>query len=253
VVLGFISLDYGEQLSASGEDERSILILAGGGLNSSNVAVTDSAILNLTLWFNERSDSEDLNLQLTAVKVEAAKAATQSSGVISGMFLVFGTFTIAAGVLLVLTIVLMLAESRRSELGVLRAIGVTRSDARALAVMEGVVIAGLSGVLGSLLGLLLARGISAGFSSIFASAGSDLFTFSWEFNSLFSGWAWGFLLAMMTLWATSLWTSRTQYCISVTWWNAKDAERVALATSTNPNLYLGRRSTCITNSYHTRF
>ena len=208
VVLGFISLDYGEQLSASGEDERSILILAGGGLNSSNVAVTDSAILNLTLWFNERSDSEDLNLQFTAVKVEAAKAAAQSSGVISGMFLVFGTFTIAAGVLLVLTIVLMLAESRRSELGVLRAIGVTRSDARALAVMEGVVIASLSGVLGSLLGLLLARGISAGFSSIFASAGSDLFTFSWEFNSLFAGWAWGFLLAMMTLWATSLWTSR---------------------------------------------
>ena len=82
------------------------------------------------------------------------------------MFLVFGTFTIAAGVLLVLTIVLMLAESRRSELGVMRAIGVTRSDARALAVMEGVVIAAVSGVIGSLIGLLLAMGISAGFSSI---------------------------------------------------------------------------------------
>ena len=208
VVLGFISLDYGEQLSASGDDERSILILAGGDLDSNDDAITDAAIANLTAWFDERSDSEDINLQFTAVKVEAAKAAAQSSGVISGMFLVFGTFTIAAGVLLVLTIVLMLAESRRSELGVMRAIGVTRSDARALAVMEGVVIAAVSGVIGSLIGLLLAMGISAGFSSIFASAGSDLFTFAWEFNSLFAGWAWGFLLAMLTLWSTALWTSR---------------------------------------------
>ena len=131
------------------------------------------------------------------MKIEAAKAAAQSSGVISGMFLVFGTFTIAAGILLVLTIVLMLAEARRSELGVMRAIGVTRSDVRAQAVMEGVVIATLAGIIGSCLGLLLAMGISAGFSSVFASAGTDLFTFSWEFTSLFAGWAWGFLLSLI--------------------------------------------------------
>ena len=124
------------------------------------------------------------------------------------MFLVFGTFTIAAGILLVLTIVLMLAEARRSELGVMRAIGVTRSDVRAQAVMEGVVIATLAGIIGACLGLLLAMGISAGFSSVFASAGTDLFTFSWEFTSLFAGWAWGFLIAIVTLWSTALWTSR---------------------------------------------
>jgi len=208
VVLGFISLDYGEELSSAGVDERSILILAGGDFNSSDAEVTNQAIAALTQWFDERSDSEDINLKFTAVKVDAAKAAAESSGVISGMFLVFGTFTIAAGVLLVLTIVLMLAESRRSELGVLRAIGVTRSDVRALAVLEGVVIAAIAGVVGSLLGLLLAMGISAGFSSIFASAGSDLFTFHWTFSSLFAGWAWGFMLAMITLWSSALWTSR---------------------------------------------
>ena len=208
VVLGFVSLDYGETLSAAGEDERSILILAGGQLNSTNQSNVDAVITELTNWFDQRSDSEDINLQFTAVKVEAAKAAAQSSGVISGMFLVFGTFTIAAGVLLVLTIVLMLAESRRSELGVMRAIGVTRSDARALAIMEGIIIANFAGIIGAVIGLLLAMGISAGFSNIFASAGSDLFTFSWEFTSLFAGWAWGFLLAMLTLWMTSLWTSR---------------------------------------------
>ena len=110
----------------------------------------------------------------------------------------------------------MLAESRRSEFGVLRAIGITRSDVRAQAVMEGVVIAALAGIFGALAGLLLAMAIGAGFSSIFATAGSDLFTFSWEFTSLFAGWAWGFLIAITTLWSTALWTSKTQYRIGLT-------------------------------------
>ena len=151
VVLGFISLDYGEKLSASAENERSILIIAGEPFNSSDIARANNATETINSWFDEMSSSDDLNLQFTAVKVEAAKAASESSGVISSMFLVFGSFTIAAGVLLVLTIVLMLAESRRVELGVLRAIGATRSDVRALAVMEGIVIAAVAGVIGALL------------------------------------------------------------------------------------------------------
>ena len=208
VVLGFISLDYGEKLSASAENERSILIIAGEPFNSSDIARANNATETINSWFDEMSNSDDLNLQFTAVKVEAAKAAAESSGVISSMFLVFGSFTIAAGVLLVLTIVLMLAESRRVELGVLRAIGATRSDVRALAVMEGIVIAAVAGVIGALLGLVMAMGISAAFSSVFSSAGSDLFVFAWTFNSLFAGWAWGFMLAMITLWSSAVWTAR---------------------------------------------
>ena len=208
VVLGFVSLDYAEQLSAAGPNERSIIIITGGELETADISNSHQVLSNLSLWLDNRSDSTDIDLQFSAVKIEAGKAAAQSSGVISGMFLVFGTFTIAAGILLVLTIVLMLAEARRSELGVLRAIGVTRSDVRAQAVMEGVIIAALAGIIGGCLGLLLAMGISAGFSSIFASAGTDLFTFSWEFTSLFAGWAWGFLIAIVTLWSSALWTSR---------------------------------------------
>ena len=47
------------------------------------------------------------------------------------MFLVFGTFTIAAGVLLSLTIIMLLADVRRTELATARALGLKRSDARA--------------------------------------------------------------------------------------------------------------------------
>ena len=89
VVLGFVSLDYAEKLSSASKDERSIIIIAGGSLDSGNQELIDQAILNLSTWLDSQSDSSDLNLQFTAVKVEAAKAAAQSSGIISGMFLVF--------------------------------------------------------------------------------------------------------------------------------------------------------------------
>ena len=76
-------------------------------------------------------------------------------------------------------------------MGVLRAIGISRSDARALAIQEGVIVASIAGVLGSIVGLLLAWVISVAFDNIFAAAGSDLFTFAWEWSSVFAGWAWG--------------------------------------------------------------
>ena len=208
VVLGFISLSDAEKLSAAAEDERSLVIIGGGLLESNDSNVTGQAIMTLSNWLDNNSDSDDLGASFTAVKVEASKAAAQSSGVIAGMFLVFGTFTIAAGVLLVLTIILMLAESRRVELGVLRAIGISRSDARALAVQEGVIVASLAGVLGAFVGLGLAWIISVAFDNIFAAAGSDLFTFAWDWSSVFAGWAWGFLIAMITLWGSALWTSK---------------------------------------------
>ncbi len=208
VVLGFISLSYAEQLSAAGIDERSIIILGGGELESNDSTQVDDAVLRLQNWFDERSNSDDLEASLVAVKVEASEAAAQSSGVIAAMFLVFGTFTIAAGVLLVLTIILMLAESRRSELGVLRAIGASRSDVRALAVQEGAVVASIAGLLGAFIGLGLAWIISIAFDNIFAAAGSNLFTFDWTWSSVFAGWAWGFLIAIITLWCSALWTSK---------------------------------------------
>ena len=208
VVLGFISLPYAEQLSAAAIDERSIVIIGGGGLESNDSSITTQSITTFTNWLDNNSNSDDLGASFTAVKVEATEAAAQSSGIIAGMFLVFGTFTIAAGVLLVLTIILMLAESRRTELGVLRAIGISRSDARALAVQEGVIIASMAGVIGAFVGLGLAWLISVAFDNIFAAAGSDLFTFAWDWSSVFAGWSWGFLIAIITLWGSALWTSK---------------------------------------------
>ena len=209
VVLGLINLNDAEHLASAAENERNLVVLTPvtQGDNASIAAIES--------WFDERATASDVNLGVSAVKVEAAALAAESSGVLAAMFLVFGSFTIAAGVLLVLTIVLMLAEARRSELGTLRSLGMSQSDARSLAVMEGAIVASVSGVVGAVVGLGLAWFISIGFQNMFSSVGSSLFLFEWTAGSLFAGWAWGFLLALITLWGTAVWTARTNIVVAL--------------------------------------
>ena len=206
IVLGLISLEDAEELALADDDERSILLLSGGAL-SPNSTTNQQVITAIQQWFDERATMEDNNLILSPVKLQSAEAAAESSGVMAAMFLVFGSFTIAAGILLVLTIIMMLSESRREELGTIRALGLRKADARALAVQEGVLVASIAGLFGSMLGLILAWLISVGFSNIFSSVGAGLFRFSWSVDSVISGWAWGFLIAIATLWVTALWSS----------------------------------------------
>ena len=208
VVLGLVSLSDGEMLASGGEDERSLVVLSlEGELNGSSE--------NIIQWLDGYANSTGANLEIRAVKVEAAAIAEESSGVLAAMFLVFGTFTIVAGILLVLTIVMMLAESRRSELGTMRALGVSQSDARALAVQEGILLSALASAVGSIVGIVLAWFISIGFKNMFASVGSNQFRFAWEWNSLFSGAVWGFLLALTTIWVSALWTSRLNILLAL--------------------------------------
>ena len=204
VVLGLVALSDAEVLALAGEDDRSLLMFSGPGFSALNTTSLDA----ITVWFDQRSGGEDIHLRLTAVKLDAARQAEASSGALSAMFLVFGTFTIAAGVLLSLTIIMLLADVRRSEVATVRALGLRRSDARALFLLEGATLAFLASGLGSLFGLGLAWLISAGFSSIFSSVDATRFVFDWTADSFIAGWIWGTLLALFILWSSALYNAQ---------------------------------------------
>ena len=205
VVLGLISLQDAEILALAGDDERSLLLLSGGDFTNSSLQ--DKAFEATSLWLDDRSTLDDLHLLVQPVKVDAAEQAEASAGVLSAMFLVFGTFTMAAGVLLVLTIITLLADVRRSELATARALGLRISDARAFFIQEGTVLSLMAGGLGSLVGLGLAWLISIGFSTIFSSVGAQSFRFDWTLDSFLAGWIWGSLIALFLLWVAALWNS----------------------------------------------
>lgn len=199
VVLGLINIEDGETLAAAEDDERSMLVFA---------SVPDLEQVALKNHLNQLVGFEEMSLTIQTVKLDAMEQAEASSGVLSAMFLVFGSFTIAAGVLLVVTIVMMLVDVRQKEYATVRALGFTRADLRYMTMIEGSIAAFLGCGLGSFLGMGLAWIIGIGFSSVFANAGTDVFTFHADSSSLASGWFWGFHLSMITLFLSALWSSR---------------------------------------------
>ena len=199
VILGLINMSDAESLAAADQHERSMLVL-------SNVSTAEVALIEAHL--DSLMGVDDLYISVQAVKLDALERAEASSGVLSAMFLVFGSFTIAAGILLVLTIVTMLIDVRQKEYATVRALGMTRSDLRYIAMIEGSIAALVGCAAGSLLGVGLAWLIGIGFSNVFASAGADVFSFHVEISSLLAGWFWGFHIALLTLFGSALWSSR---------------------------------------------
>ena len=124
------------------------------------------------------------------------------------LFIAIGSFAVLAGVLLLVNIFVMLAEERKSELGMLRAVGLKRRDLVRIFVIEGFLYAVAAAVFGALLGIGVGRVIIAVTSGIFASFGDLTLTFSAPASSIVTGGLIGFVISMATIGATSLRSSR---------------------------------------------
>src|SRR2546422_99729 len=100
-------------------------------------------------------------------KADSVKGATEGVDRLSQVFILLSFFTIVAGVLLIVNIFVMLAEERKGEMGVARALGMRRKTLVQSFVAEGLLYALLSSVVGTFTGLLVAGIILWGFAQIF--------------------------------------------------------------------------------------
>jgi putative ABC transport system permease protein len=87
--------------------------------------------------------------------------------IFTGLFLVLGLFSIAAGILLIVLIFTMLAAERRAEMGMARAVGQHRRQLIQQFISEGSGYALIAGMLGAALGVLAALGIGAAMGFLF--------------------------------------------------------------------------------------
>ena len=101
------------------------------------------------------------------IKQDRVETSEQFSAVFTGIFLILGLFSIAAGILLIVLIFTMLAAERRPEMGMERAVGTQRRQLIQQFVSEGSGYAILAGVIGSALGVAAAIGIAWGMQQIF--------------------------------------------------------------------------------------
>jgi putative ABC transport system permease protein len=147
-------------------------------------------------------------VRVDPVKEDLLEAADEAGDSFQQLFLAIGSFAVLAGVLLLVNIFVMLADERKSELGMLRAVGLKRSDLVRLFVVEGALYATVSAAFGALVGIGVGRVIVTATGAIFAAFGDLELTFSIDPASIVIGFVSGLLIALATVLVTSLRTSR---------------------------------------------
>jgi putative ABC transport system permease protein len=96
---------------------------------------------------------EEDGLQAEPVKRDAIDQADEGGETFTSIFLLFGQFSVGAGVLLIFLIFVMLAAERKHELGIARAVGMRRGHLMRMFAFEGALYALLASALGSVAGV----------------------------------------------------------------------------------------------------
>jgi putative ABC transport system permease protein len=141
---------------------------------------------------------------------EAKKDVLEGGGFqIGDIFLMISSFAILAGILLIINIYTMLAEERKGELGILRAVALKRAGLVRLFVYEGYAYSLLASLIGALVGLGVAASLVWGLNRATESF-EDLFNddltipFYVEPASLVVAASSGFLVTLLAVFFTSL-------------------------------------------------
>ena len=152
-------------------------------------------------------------------KREVLDAAAQTGDALGSLFIFLGSFSVIAGVLLLVNVFVMLADERKGQLGVLRAIGLRRRRVTAAFAIEGAVYAGVATVLGTLLGIGLARVVVVLAVQILNGYDSGANRIAVAFHvtptSIVNGVALGFLIAFAAVVVTSVRIARTNIIAAI--------------------------------------
>lgn len=204
--LAVVNISDAQELLNREDPVRSMVMVSGLGLNSPELFAQLEG--NLTVWADDIADAEGMGLQVVAIKTQIRDRTADSGANFSMLFLIFGSFVIFAGILLVVNLFVMLADERKSEMGMLRALGMQRGELRSMFVMEGTIVGIISSAFGAVAGIGVAKLLMIGLDQIMSSTFDGAIIFAWEWHSVLSGFSIGFLVTFLTLFFTSVYISR---------------------------------------------
>ena len=125
-----VPLAAAQELFGHPGEIRAVLVSNRGGATS-GAALSDDVVAKL------QPVADELGLEVQTVKQDAIDDADEIGAAFIAFFTTFGTFSIAAGILLIFLIFVMLAAERRGELGIARAIGTRRGHLVEMFTFEG--------------------------------------------------------------------------------------------------------------------
>jgi putative ABC transport system permease protein len=183
-----LPLASAQQLLGKPGQIRAVFVSNAGGVEQSGAVVE---LLGPTI--------APLGLEADNTKQDALEEADTTGAAFMSMFTTFGSFSIAAGILLIFLIFVMLAAERRSELGIARAVGTRRGHLVQMFVYEGVAYDLVAAAVGALLGVVVAYGMVFVIARAFASEGDFTISYSVRPASVVIAYAIGMLLTLLVV------------------------------------------------------
>jgi putative ABC transport system permease protein len=166
--------------------------------NTAGVSGTDEAMRVL------EPAAARLGLEADNTRQDALQQADAGGAMFMSFFTTFGSFSIAAGILLIFLIFVMLAAERRSELGIARAVGTRRKHLVQMFLYEGLAYDLLAAAVGVLLGVAVAYGMVLAMVGAFSSTEDVQITYSVRPTTFLLGYSIGVLLTLIVV-AFSAW------------------------------------------------
>jgi putative ABC transport system permease protein len=198
-----VPLDWLQGLTGLEGQARFIAVSNAGGIED-GAKLTDTVVPKLRAALDELPGGTQLGVN--PIKQDAIEGAEQFGNLFMTFFLLFGLFSIAAGVLLIFLIFMMLAAERRSEMGMARAVGMKRRHLIQSFIAEGTAYDLGAALVGAALGVLVAFAIA----SIMGSLVGEFVSITPHFTvrSLVVAYALGVTVTFLTIIFASVRSSR---------------------------------------------
>jgi putative ABC transport system permease protein len=197
------------QLAENRTGEVNYLAVTNVGSLSGGVALSASVAATLNATLARLGLLGPLSVH-QVLKDDLARAASSGQNLVS-LFLVLGLFSIVAGAMLIVGIFVMLAEERKGEMGMLRAIGLKRRHLVLAYYFEGLVYSAGSALAGTALGVVVALGLLDALVQIEGGGVSSqaiVASFTIAPASLAEAYVTGFVLTLVTVVVASYRASR---------------------------------------------
>lgn len=206
----------GAAAEAAGREPATTVLVSNRG------GIEDGAELTTAVTRQIREALGGLDSQGASVqtpKQEVLDAAEQTAAQLGALFLFIASFSMIAGVLLVVNIFVMLAEERKGQLGILRAIGMRRRRVTGEFALEGAFYAAVAALIGTALGVLIGRVVvvlALNILNAYERGDNKLaIVFDVTTVSLLNGAIGGFLIAFAAVVLTSVRIARTNIIAAI--------------------------------------
>ena len=190
-----VYLDLATVQQLNGLDDTVNLLLVTLDAQGREQVNTTRAELNSTI-----TAFPGLGLEISNDRAQAVEDGRENVSMFTSLFFVFGSFSIIAGIALIINIFTMLGEERKGEMGVARAVGMKREHLRKLFTYEGLIYAAVAAAIGTCVGLVLAYALIIAAGALM-STGDVVISryFAFAPLSLAIGYLAGFVLTLVTI------------------------------------------------------